>query len=55
MKERKIALAVGNFIDEADQEILEAVRKAAQVLKEQGASIKEVNMDFLRKLHLPTR
>ena len=49
MKERKIALAVGDYIEESDPEILEAVRKAAEILKEQGASIKEVNMDFLRE------
>ena len=49
MKERKIALAVGNFIEEADQEVLEAVRNAAQVLAEQGALITEVNVDFLKE------
>ena len=52
MKERKIALAIGNYIEEADQEILEAVRKAAHVLEEQGASITEVNMDFLKEAAL---
>lgn len=49
MKERKIALAVGNFIEEADQEVLEAVRNAAQVLVKQGVLITEVNMDFLKE------
>ena len=49
MKERKIALAIGNFIEEADQEVLEAVREAAQVLAEQGALITEVNVDFLKE------
>jgi aspartyl-tRNA(Asn)/glutamyl-tRNA(Gln) amidotransferase subunit A len=49
MKERRIALAVGSFIEEADQEVLEAVRKAAQILAEQGALINEVNVDFLRE------
>lgn len=49
MKERKIALAIGNFIEEADQEVLEAVRKAAHVLAEQGALITEVNADFLEE------
>ncbi len=48
MKERKIALAVGKYVEEADPEILAAVRTAALVLKEQGVSIAEVNMDFLR-------
>jgi aspartyl-tRNA(Asn)/glutamyl-tRNA(Gln) amidotransferase subunit A len=49
MKERKIALAIGNFIEEADQEVLEAVRNAARVLAGQGVLITEVNVDFLRE------
>jgi aspartyl-tRNA(Asn)/glutamyl-tRNA(Gln) amidotransferase subunit A len=49
MKERKIALAVGSFIEEADPEVLEAVRVAAQVLAEQGTLITEVNVDFLKE------
>ena len=48
IKDRKFALAVGSFVEEADPEVLEAVRKAAQVLEEQGASITEVNVDFLK-------
>lgn len=48
----KIAFAVGNFVDEADAEVLEAVRIAAQILKEQGATIIEVNADFLREAAL---
>ncbi|HRJ56647.1 MAG TPA: amidase [Anaerolineales bacterium] len=50
MKERKVALAVGSFIEEvSDPEILEAVIKAAKVLEEQGVVITEVNVDFLRE------
>ena len=49
MKERKIALAIGNFIEEADQEVLEAVHNAARVLAGQGVLITEVNVDFLRE------
>jgi aspartyl-tRNA(Asn)/glutamyl-tRNA(Gln) amidotransferase subunit A len=50
MKERKIALGVGNFIEEkTDPEVLEAVRKAAKVFEEQGAIIEEVNLDFLHE------
>jgi aspartyl-tRNA(Asn)/glutamyl-tRNA(Gln) amidotransferase subunit A len=52
MKERKIALAVGDFIDEADAEVLEAVRRAAKVLTEMGAMISEVNIDFLKEAAL---
>jgi aspartyl-tRNA(Asn)/glutamyl-tRNA(Gln) amidotransferase subunit A len=49
MKERKIALAIGDFIEAADQEVLEAVRNAAQVLVELGVLITEVNVDFLKE------
>jgi aspartyl-tRNA(Asn)/glutamyl-tRNA(Gln) amidotransferase subunit A len=49
MKERKIAFAVGDFIEEADQEVLDAVHNAAQVLAEQGALITDVNVDFLKE------
>jgi aspartyl-tRNA(Asn)/glutamyl-tRNA(Gln) amidotransferase subunit A len=49
MSERKIAFAVGSFIDEADAEVLEAVRNAAKVLEDQGVIVTEVNVDFLRE------
>lgn len=49
IKGRKFALAIGSYIEEADHEILEAVRKAAHILEEQGAVITKVNMDFLRE------
>jgi aspartyl-tRNA(Asn)/glutamyl-tRNA(Gln) amidotransferase subunit A len=49
---RKIALAVGSFIDESDAEVLEAVYKSARILEKQGAIITEVNMDFLREAAL---
>ncbi len=48
MKERKIALAVGHFIEEkTDPEVLDAVRKAVKVFEGQQAIIEEVNVDFL--------
>ncbi len=52
MDNRKIGLAVGSYIEEADTEVLHAVRKAASLLKEQGASIIEVDMDFLEEAAL---
>ena len=52
MSGRKIALAVGSFIDESDAEVLEAVYKSARILEKQGAIITEVNMDFLREAAL---
>ena len=49
---RKIALAVGSFIDESDAEVLEAVYKSTRILEKQGAIITEFNMDFLREAAL---
>jgi aspartyl-tRNA(Asn)/glutamyl-tRNA(Gln) amidotransferase subunit A len=49
MKDRKIALAVGDFVETSDPEILSAVRNAATVLKDQGAQIIEVNVNFLQE------
>ncbi len=49
---RKIALAVGSFIDESDAEVLEAVYKSTRILEKQGAIITDVNMDFLREAAL---
>ena len=49
MKERKVALAIGSFIEEAEQEVLEAVRNAARVLETQGVIVTEVNVDFLKE------
>ena len=50
IRDRKVALAIGTFIEEVTQpEVLAAVRTAADVLSEQGAIIEEVNVDFLRE------
>ena len=50
IRDRKVAFAVGSFVEEfTSPDILHAVRKAADVLAEQGAIIEEVNMDFLRE------
>lgn len=50
MKERKMALAVGRYIEDAtDPEILRAVAQAAKVLEEQGVVVTEVNADFLQE------
>ena len=48
MRERKMMLAVGDFIEESDAEVLRAVHAAADVLKELGVSIVEINVNFLR-------
>jgi len=48
MQDRKVALAVGNYIEGSDSEVNHAVRVAAFALKELGVSVDEVNMDFLQ-------
>lgn len=49
IKGLKIAFAVGSFIEEVtDADVARAVRTAAWLLKEQGAVITEINMDFLK-------
>lgn len=53
IRDRKVALAVGQFVEEVtDPEISGAVRKAADLYSDQGAAITEVNMDFLREAAL---
>ena len=53
IRDRKVAFAVGQFVEEVTHpEVLSAVRKAAEVLAEQGAIIEEVNVDFLREAAL---
>jgi aspartyl-tRNA(Asn)/glutamyl-tRNA(Gln) amidotransferase subunit A len=53
IRDRKVLFAVGQFIEEVtDPEVLSAVRKAADVLAEQGAIITEMDMDFLREAAL---
>ena len=52
MKEHKVAIAVGSFIDTADAEVIEAVRRAARVLEGHGVIISEVNVDFLKEAAL---
>jgi aspartyl-tRNA(Asn)/glutamyl-tRNA(Gln) amidotransferase subunit A len=53
MVERKVALAVGSYIEEAtDPEVLKAILEAAKVLESQGVIITEVNVDFLKEAAL---
>lgn len=49
IRERKFGLAIGRFIEEADAEVQQAVRAAAKILENQGATIEEINMDFLKE------
>lgn len=53
IRDRKVALAVGRYVDEVtDPEIISAVRKAADILAEQGAIVTEINTDFLHEAAL---
>lgn len=53
IRDRKVAFAVGQFVEEVTHpEVLAAVRKAADVLSQHGAIIEELNMDFLREAAL---
>jgi aspartyl-tRNA(Asn)/glutamyl-tRNA(Gln) amidotransferase subunit A len=49
---RHIALAVGEYVEEAKPEVLEAVRTAAEVFKDLGAEIIEVDLTWLREAAL---
>jgi aspartyl-tRNA(Asn)/glutamyl-tRNA(Gln) amidotransferase subunit A len=43
----KVALAIGEYIEAADQEVLQAVREAAQILEDRGAEVEEVEVPWL--------
>jgi len=48
MEGRKVALGVGEYINAADPEILEAIRAAAKVFEFIGCKVQEVNVDWMR-------
>lgn len=53
IRDRKVAFATGHFMEEVtNPEVVDAIRKAADVLAEQGATVEEVNVDFLREAAL---
>jgi len=50
---KKIALATGRFIEEAtDADVAESIRAASRVFAAQGATVTEINADFLREAAL---
>ena len=49
VKDWKIALAVGNFIEVCESEVLNAVRESAYILGDLGAEIEEVDIPWLRE------
>jgi len=48
----RVALAVGDDIEEADAEVLQAVQLAAKVFEKLGARVESVNVTFLREAAL---
>lgn len=55
MEGRKIALAVGDYINGADEEIVRVVCEAAKVFESMGCRVQEVNMDWLRDAALANK
>lgn len=45
---RRIALAVGAYIEGADAEVLQAVRDSVQIFESMKSRVSEINMDWLR-------
>jgi aspartyl-tRNA(Asn)/glutamyl-tRNA(Gln) amidotransferase subunit A len=52
MEGRKIALGVGEFIDGADAEVLNAIRETAKIFKSMGCKVQEVNVDWMQEASL---
>jgi aspartyl-tRNA(Asn)/glutamyl-tRNA(Gln) amidotransferase subunit A len=55
VKARKIALAVGDFIETSDIEVLQAVREAANVFKSLGCKVEEVDLSWLQEAALANK
>ena len=49
---RRVALAKGKYVEEADPEVLVAVKQAAQVFLDLGAQVEEVDLSWLEELAL---
>lgn len=48
----RVALASGDYVNEADAEVLDAVQLAAKVLEKLGAEVESVDISFLREAAL---
>jgi len=48
IKGKKIAFAVGEYVDACDSEVLQAIQEARRVFEKLGAIVHEVDMSFLR-------
>src|SRR5215208_3347923 len=55
MEGRKIALAVGEYIEGADPEVVSAVCEAAKVFSAMGCRVQEVNVDWMRDAAIANR
>ncbi len=47
-----VALAIGNYVEDADSQVLEAVRQTANVFRKLGAKVETVDVSFLREAAL---
>ena len=55
MQGRKIALGVGDYIESADPEVLNAVREAARVFEAMGCRVHEVDVSWMREAALANK
>jgi aspartyl-tRNA(Asn)/glutamyl-tRNA(Gln) amidotransferase subunit A len=52
---RKIALGVGEYIESADIEVLDAIHETLQVIESLGCTVQEINVDWLRDAALANK
>src|SRR5215217_2478878 len=55
MEGRKIALAVGDYIESADPEVMSAVREARNVFEAMGCRVHEVDVSWMREAALANK
>jgi aspartyl-tRNA(Asn)/glutamyl-tRNA(Gln) amidotransferase subunit A len=55
MEGRKIAIGVGEFIESADPEVLNAIQEAVKVFESMGCRIQRVNVDWMREAALANK
>src|SRR5215217_733537 len=55
MKGRRIALGIGNYIEDADPEVVSAVCEATKVFEAMGCPVEEVNVDWMRDAALANK
>ncbi|HEX2989541.1 MAG TPA: amidase, partial [Anaerolineales bacterium] len=55
MNGKKIALGTGNYIQDAEPDVINAVHEAATLFEAMGCIVKEVNMDWLRDAALANK